>query len=95
MSYRDIVDENLWIYDVVSDGTDGVSFTTCYGEKETDICFYIDSKMNWFTYTPYGDDVNLNNFFVDFCSPTEQEKDMFFMVTGYTIPWSEEHPLVL
>lgn len=37
----------------------------------------------------------LENYFINWKQPTQEEKDYFEMIEGFKIPWSEEHPFIL
>ena len=65
---------------VWEDGSSGV-----IDENLTDRSGWFNREGRW----------NGTVYFKDFTSPATQEKEMFHMLFGWEIPWSEECPLIL
>lgn len=56
---------------------------------------YSSKSGKLFLYNNKEQDVNVDEYFEQWYSPTQDEKDYFKMITDIEIPWSEKEPFIL
>ena len=101
MKLQEFIDANPWLEKCKNDLHDWRETTPSFwwdGAEDWESCevdLFIDTK-SWGFNIEIGDVTKyaLHKYFRDWKSPTKQENEMFAMLYGHPLPWSEEQPFV-